>query len=874
MVEYRLENGLRVVLAPDKSKPTISVNVTYLVGSRMESAGETGMAHLLEHLVFKGTPSNPQIFQELTRRGMRPNGTTWYDRTNYFETFAAIPEDLEWVLSMEADRMVNSVIAKKDLDSEMTVVRNEMERGDNNVGGMLAQLMEATAFRWHAYGKPTIGARSDVENVSIENLQAFYRKYYQPDNAVLVVAGYFEPQQTLDLINRYFGAILKPTRHLRPSYTVEPPQEGPRRVELARVGENRLVSVLYHVPPAMHPDQPALEVLRQVLTSTGGRLQEALVKQRKATSVWGSISKTYDPGYAMFGAQLRRDDDPAEATRRLLQALEEITEQPITDEEIARAQQAIRSGLDRQLDDPASFGVGLSQSIAVGDWRSFFWFREQVAKVSTADVTRVAQTYFKPANRTLGEFVPMPASSPVVVPGRADLTAMLDALPTQSSVAVGEDFDSTPANIDGRTIRASLKNGLQLAMLPKKTRGERVVLEFNLRWGDSESLASKGALISLISNMMLSGTEKYGRTQLAKKFEQLDSGVAFNATGQSMTVTLNTRRRHFAEAVVLLSEILRKSTFPQDEFERIKRSRIGAVRTAALEPSTQASLALSRYLTPREAGDVRYVLDEKEFETRVNALSRTDLVEFWRSFPGADHAWASAVGDFDPDEMSRLLQDAFSGWYSAQAYRSIADPYQDVPAKTRLIEVRDKKNAQLLGGLHIPVGEKDHDYPALLVATHLFGGGFLSSRLAMRLRQKEGLSYSVSASLSSSASASKSTLNLSAIYAPQNRARVEQAVLEEMQRMFADGFSVLELENGRKALLQARRLALTEDRALGTGLVRNLRFKRDFSFAAIVDERIAGMTLDELNAVVRKYCDPGKLSLVFAGSFYDGKTPG
>ncbi|MXZ35514.1 MAG: insulinase family protein, partial [Acidobacteria bacterium] len=199
ITEYRLDNGLRVLLFPDPSKPTITVNITYLVGSLHESYGETGMAHLLEHLVFKGTPRHPNIPQELTEHGARPNGTTWFDRTNYFETFRATDKNLDWALDLEADRMINSFIAKKDLDSEMTVVRNEFERGENNPFRILMQRSLASAFLWHNYGKSTIGARSDIENVSIDRLKAFYRKYYQPDNAVLLVAGKFEVASTLAL---------------------------------------------------------------------------------------------------------------------------------------------------------------------------------------------------------------------------------------------------------------------------------------------------------------------------------------------------------------------------------------------------------------------------------------------------------------------------------------------------------------------------------------------------------------------------------------------------------------------------------------------------------------------------------------------------
>src|SRR5216117_2303674 len=238
ITEYRLQsNGLRILLFPDLSKPTITVNITYLIGSKHENYGETGMAHLLEHMLFKGSTNHPNVPKELQDHGSRPNGTTWFDRTNYFETFQASDANLEWALDLEADRMVNSFVAQKDLDSEMTVVRNEFERGENSPMDVLEERVMSVAYDWHNYGKLPIGARSDIEGVPIERLQAFYRTYYQPDNALLLIAGKIDEAATLALVQQYFGRVPRPQRTLQPNYTMEPTQDGERAVTLRRVGE-------------------------------------------------------------------------------------------------------------------------------------------------------------------------------------------------------------------------------------------------------------------------------------------------------------------------------------------------------------------------------------------------------------------------------------------------------------------------------------------------------------------------------------------------------------------------------------------------------------------------------------------------------------
>jgi zinc protease len=273
ITEYTLANGLKVLLFPDSGAAKTTVNVTYLVGSRQENYGETGMAHLLEHMLFKGTPTSGNQKEEMNKRGMRFNASTWYDRTNFHETFNASDADLEWALAMEADRMVNSKVARKDLDSEMTVVRNEMESGENDPWRIMIQRMIAASYDWHNYGKETIGARSDVEGVDIGRLQAFYHLYYQPDNAVLVVAGKFDPEKTLGWIAKDFGTIPKPARALPRLYTEEPVQDGERTVTVRRVGDAQLIGVEYHTVPGAHPDFVAIDALADVMTvEPAGRL--------------------------------------------------------------------------------------------------------------------------------------------------------------------------------------------------------------------------------------------------------------------------------------------------------------------------------------------------------------------------------------------------------------------------------------------------------------------------------------------------------------------------------------------------------------------------------------------------------------------------
>src|SRR2546422_5065199 len=338
VTEYQLANGLRLLTLPDPGIDTSTVHITYLVGSRHEGYGEKGMAHLLEHLLFKGSARHPNIKEEFTRRGARWNGTTSNDRTTYFETFAASDDNLAWAIEMEADRMLNSRVSKQHLDSEMSVVRNEFELGENNPGSVLFERMQQAAYPWHNYGNPIIGMRSDIERVPIDRLQAFYRTWYQPDNAVLLVAGRFEEPRALELVMKHFAPIPKPARVLPSFYTEEPTQDGERTVTLRRIGDNQLVTALYRIVAGSHPEYPAIDILVQILGDTpAGRLHRALVQKGLASSSWGAERQLHDPGYMYFGAQLPKDGDLGKARAVLLDVVEGVAKHKITAEEVERA---------------------------------------------------------------------------------------------------------------------------------------------------------------------------------------------------------------------------------------------------------------------------------------------------------------------------------------------------------------------------------------------------------------------------------------------------------------------------------------------------------------------------------------------------------
>jgi zinc protease len=867
VTEYRLPNGLRALLFPDPTKQTITVNVTYLVGSRHENYGETGMAHLLEHLVFKGTPKHPNIPQELTERGTRPNGTTSSDYTNYFETFAATEDNLRWALDLEADRMVNSFIAKKDLDSEFSVVRNEYEAGENSPFSALLKRMMEAGFAWHNYGKSTIGERSDIENVNIERLQGFYKLYYQPDNAALMIAGKFDEAKALDLVKQYFGPIPKPARELPKLYTAEPTQDGERAVTVRRVGDIQTVGLLYHIPAGPHPDFAAIQTLGLVLADmTSGRLHKALVETGKAVSVANFQFQTYDPGASLFFAFVPKDAPIEVARDTMLQTIDDLAKNPPTAEEVERARQKLLKGIELQLNNSDNIGLNMSEYIAMGDWRLYFLRRDRIKNVTPEDVKRVAAAYFKSSNRTVGLFIPTRTPDRAEIPPRPDVAAMLKDYKGAAPVATGEEFDPSPANIDARTARSNAA-GLKLALLPKKTRGGKVVARLTLRFGNEKDLTNRDAAASLAGEMLMRGTSKHTREQIQDELDKLKARANVSGSTTQAGATIETTRENLPAVMRLVAEILREPSFPAKEFDLLKQDEITGVETGRSEPTLIAFNAFSRHMRPYPKGHIDYVKTIDEEIADVKAVTLEDVKKFHSDFYGADHGELAVVGDFDEKEVAELAGELFGGWKSSRPFARIPQVYHNVEAINKSFETPDKANAFLLAGVNLNLRDDDPDYPALVLGNFMLGGGIMNSRLAVRIRQKEGVSYGVGSTFSASALDKTGLFIANAIYAPQNVAKLESALKEELAQALKDGFTADEVEKAKSGWLKSRQVSRAQDNELAGALTNGLYLNRALAWDAEMEEKVGALTPERILAAMRKHIDPARLTIIKAGDF-------
>ena len=866
MTEYQLPNGLRVLLFPDQSKSTITVNVTYLVGSKHENYGETGMAHLLEHMVFKGSTRHTNIPKELQDHGSRPNGTTSYERTNYFETFSATDANLEWALDLESDRMVNSFIAKKDLDSEMTVVRNEFESGENSPLSVLYQRVLSTAYLWHNYGKSTIGSRSDIENVPIDRLQAFYRARYQPDNALLVVAGKIDEPKTLGLVLKYFGPIPKPQRTLPTLYTAEPTQDGERTVTLQRVGDVQNVVVGYHAPPGSHPDFPAVQMASQILTDNpSGRLYKALVETKKASQVGGGGLQLREAGMMMVIAEVRKESSLDDAKTTLLSTIDAVKTSPFTNEEVERVRNRLLTQIDLQWNNSEQMALSLSNWASMGDWRLFFLNRDRIKQATLADVQRVATYYFKPANRTVGVFIPSAQPERAEIPNAPDLVATFRDYKGTATVSAGEVFDASPGNIEGRLRRVTLPGGMKAMLLPKKTRGETVSAVLRLSFGDEKSLAAQSAVAQLTGQLLMRGTAKHTRQQIQDELDRLKARMFVGGGSSGANVTIETVAANLPAVLELATEVLREPSFPAAELETLRQQQLAGIESQRSEPTSVTMQAFQSHLNPYPKGDVRHVSTFDEQIADVRAVTLDQIKQFHSGFYGASNAELAVVGDFDPEAILKVAS-TLNTWKSPKPYAQIKNPYRKIAPVSQQFETPDKANAFFLAGTRINISDEHPDYPALMFANYMLGQG-INSRLFARIRGKEGLSYGISSTLGVTPGEDNALFMTNAISAPENAAKVEASFRDEIATLLRDGFSDAEIAAGKASWQQSQQLNRDQNGGLANTLVGRAHYGRTMAWDAELEKKVQSLTSQQITAALQRFLDVSSMTFMKGGDF-------
>jgi zinc protease len=868
--EYELDNGLRVLLIPDASQTNIAVNIVYKVGSRHEGYGETGMAHLLEHMLFKQCEKFTDIKKAIADKGASANGTTWYDRTNYYEILSASDENLSWAIDMEADRMVNSKILAVELAKEFSVVRNEFEIGENYPSNVLNERILSSMYLWHNYGKSTIGSKEDIERVRADNLKAFYKKYYQPDNAVLVIAGKFDEKKALDYVKQFFGPIPKPTRVLQPTYTVEPPQDGERNVELRRAGDIQYIGMAYHTPSVADKDYAANDALVEILTNDpSGVFYKKLVETKLASKLFGYSQTLHDPGYTYFQVEVPKDKSLDSAKWTLLHAADEIGMMNITNEDLARAKNNRIKFFENTTNKTMDLAIALTEAIGAGDWRLWFWYRDQMENLTLNDVKEAAKKYYKTSNRTYGVFIPETTTPErTKVNDTPDIAKLLDGYKGKAGAEQKAVFENSIDNIKKNAVYGKLANGGKYVLLEKPTKGDKINASLSFRVGDENSLMNKREIALITAAMLKTGTTTKTKKQIADELDRIKTDISFNGTAGGLIITLNTDKQNLPAALALLDDILHHPKFDAAEFEKVILDTKANYEANRNEPFNAAFAKLQKITTKYPKGHPFYAADTDESLAELNKIKLEDVKKYYADFYGANNSLAAFVGELDKKQVTDFLQNSFGKWNSKSPFKAIEPKYFDVPATIESISTPDKTNAALIGNINLNISEKHADYPAVFMANELLGGGaFLSSRIPQRLRENEGMSYGAGTFMNAQYKVDVTNWGLYAAYNPIYKGRLDSALHQEIDKAIAGGFTKEELDNSVKSWLEQNKTSLGDNGYLA-GLMRGyLRDERSLDDFTSFESKVRSLNTDAVNAAMTKYFNKSKLVLIFSGDF-------
>ncbi len=882
IVEYRLKNGLKVLLRENRSAPVVSFMIVYRVGSRNEAVGHTGATHFLEHMMFKGTPKfNPAkgngVMEILARIGALRNATTWLDRTNYFE--CAGSEYLELCVQIEADRMRNLNLREEDRTSEMTVVRNEFERGENSPASALYKEVIALAFREHPYHHPTIGWRSDVEGVPLDRMREFYDTYYWPDNATVIAVGDFESEKALRLVHKYFGAIPSAPHKIPGVYTVEPPQEGERRVEVCRAGDLPQLMASYHTPQADHADTYPLSVMHSILGDSGkrsSRLYKALMETGIATSCYAGNGEFRDPFLFSLGATLAPGKTFAEVEQALYAEIDKMAREPVGEDELERAKKSNRKGTILASADPQAFANMLCTAESVADWQWLVKYDDLFDAVTAEDVMRVAKTYFDRSNRTVGHFIPTdregtppnfaaPAVE-MVIPelktGRAQVKKINGKVSAPSRLNLPKP-GSAGSKFAEQVRREVLPNGLTVVAMNTPNTGS-VSFYGTIAAGDCFAAEDKTLVPTITSTMLTRGSDSFTKDQLARVLEEMGVRFGFGTDRYKTEFGTLVTKADFPEFVKLVADVARKPAFPAHELPQVLREMRAGLTRRMNDTGAKADNALMQALYP--AGHPFYEKPIEDQAAELDHIGVNDLSSYHSQHYSPKSTILSVVGDIDPEQAIELVKASFSDWTGPDRKELVVAPVDGPTAASTLkVNLNDKANVDILIGHPTSLARSNKDFFAAQLANAVLGKDTISARLGKLVRVKHGLTYGIYSYFDdASFGAAPWLISLSVNPANVNKSLglVKQVVDEFMKK----GITEEELADESGRAVGGFLVSLRSSDGIAAALARFEFIGLGVAAMDNVANEYMAVTRKDVTAAIRKYFHPDTAVTVLSGT--------
>lgn len=900
VVEYKLANGLKLLLLENHIAPVITLLVLYKVGSRNEAVGNTGATHFLEHMLFKGTKkhnaeSGNGIDDLLTQIGAYWNATTWFDRTSYFEVVPS--EYLELCIKLEADRMRNLLLRQEDHDSEMSVVRNELERGENYPEEALEKELYAVAFREHPYHHPTIGWRSDVEGVPMDRLREFYNTYYWPNNATVILVGDFEPERALSYFQKYYGKIPTSPKPIPEVYTVEPPQEGERRLEINRAGDLPRVWIGYHVPQAAHKDNYPLAVLRHILGSTyerSSRLYKRLIDTSIAAETFARHDDLRDPALMIIGATLNPGVEIEKAETAIFEELERLNKEPVTDEELRRAKAANRKGTILSKADPSSLAFMLGEAESKADWHWLMEYDDLFDAVTAADIMAVARKYFVKQNRTVGHFIPKQQGPGETPPDEAvdmgqrvsgavsedgatpaaepeetgsdefSVREFLSNRPPYVKIKTSREKSKTPT-FESRVAKHVLPNGMTV-MLLRNPGTESVGISGNFRAGKYFTYQQSPNIPDFMADLLPKGSKNFSKVQIAEILESMGipAGLEFSVDNYRMSFGTHVVSEDLPRYLELLSDLLRNPLFLADELAKTKVEWRARYTEALNNTRMMAWNSLRRAIYKPGHPFFERTYDEQVAE--VEKLTEETLRSAHLNLVNPRSMILTVVGDMDVDRTLAEISTRFGDWQGGEK-RDIKIEPVSLPEKRRInTSLADKKSTDIVIAHPCSLVRTSKEFYAAKLANAALGQDTITSRLGQVVRDKAGLTYGIYSTFSDTAFGT-APWSISLSVNPRNVEKALSLVNEVVSDYLEHGITDEELSKETGRALGSFKVGLSSSLGISRALT-------EFEFLGMgvkeldeIGKKYVAANKDQVNAAASKFFHPEASVTSIAGTF-------
>lgn len=852
MSAYTLANGFKIILIPFPTASNVRVELLVKTGSKLEGYGETGMAHLLEHMLFKGAGSRKNIKEDLTALGASWNGTTNADRTNYFETLSSDPEKLDEVIRLEADRFIHAKFTKADLDSEMTVVRNELENSERNPSRLVMDALARNTFIWHGYSRSTIGARTDIESTSYEALRAFHRKHYRPDNAALIVSGNFDVQRVVALTTKLFSAAKNPSTAKPRNWTFDSPQALTQRSELYASVGTTVVASAWKLPGLSERDAHALDLaVTAVCDADWGSLRKELVTNR-GLAVTASCSTSTEADYSrlMAFAKAGQDADAQTLSNELIRHIQDMANKGVTQEQLERARLSEMNQIERAFDSHESIARIVSQYEVAGDWRLMFWVRDVVKSLQLEEANAALKKWVVATNRSDVLLRHAEVSSPLIISPPALASTRVEG---KTWPSIFSDADPAPKSLVelSKSTRSFVLDGekASASLIRRKTQGDKVWLVLENDYGTAETLSHRKNACTAASYLMGFGGGGLTRDVLSRRMEELKAIWNLRLSGMSMEVP----RKNLDKVFEILFSVWSEPLLPLNEFESYKSGLLASYESQLKSPVALADNATRLRFDNFPKGHWSKPKTYEEQIADAKSLSYEDVQRCVKDFAKISHARVGVVGNLHEQDIRALwVKAALTN--SEMKYQRIADPTAPTKVDTALIRVEkpDTPNARVLGVAVVALSRQSKDFPALQLAVEVMGGN-ASSLIWKELREKDGLAYSTGMQVSGSMMDDRTTIQLYATSASAQADKAMEKLKMVLQRVLDEGLSDADIARAKKTWVERRKAFLGRESNFASTLADALLDGYDFLARAKFDESIEQVTAKQATDVLRKY---------------------